>query len=102
MAAALGAASCEICSDVDGVYTADPRVVPAARRISSLSYEETQELAEAGAPVVNAQALEVAKEQGIANYTRATASPLPSTDAPALRTVHSPDPPKIPGPAVHA
>ena len=48
MAAALGAEYCEICSDVDGVYTADPRVVPAARRIGTLSYEETQELAEVG------------------------------------------------------
>src|SRR3970040_22694 len=49
MAAALGADYCEICSDVDGVYTADPRVVPDARRIGSWSYEETQEMAEAGA-----------------------------------------------------
>src|SRR6266403_1607983 len=49
MAAALGAEWCEICSDVDGVYTADPRVVPAAQRIGTLSYEETQEMAEAGA-----------------------------------------------------
>src|ERR1700760_4564391 len=40
MAAALGAEYCEICSDVDGVYSADPRVVPAARRIDELSYEE--------------------------------------------------------------
>ena len=46
-AAALGAEWCEICSDVDGIYSADPRVVPAAKRISTLSHEETQELAEA-------------------------------------------------------
>ena len=77
MAAALGAEYCEICSDVDGVYTADPRVVPAARRIGTLSYEETQELAESGAKVLNAQAVEFAKEQGIAIYARATASALP-------------------------
>ena len=51
MAAALNAEFCEICSDVDGVYSADPRVVPAARRIGVLSYEETQEMAEAGAKV---------------------------------------------------
>src|SRR5262245_36676264 len=49
MAAALDAEFCEICSDVDGVYSADPRVVSAARRIGTLSYEETQEMAEAGA-----------------------------------------------------
>ncbi len=77
MAAALGADYCEICSDVDGVYTADPRVVPEAQRIGTLSYEETQELAEAGAKVLNAQAVEFAKERGIAIYARATASPLP-------------------------
>ena len=49
LAAALGAEWCEICSDVDGVYSADPRVVETPRRISSLSYEETQEMAESGA-----------------------------------------------------
>ena len=76
MAAALGAEWCEICSDVDGVYTADPRVVPDAQRIGTLSYEETQELAEAGAKVLNAQAVEFAKEKGIAIYARATASAL--------------------------
>jgi aspartate kinase len=72
MAAALDAEYCEICSDVDGVYSADPRVVPAARRIDTLSYEETQEMAEAGAKVLNAQAVEFAKEKGIAIYARAT------------------------------
>jgi aspartate kinase len=97
MAAALGAAYCEICSDVDGVYTADPRVVPSARRIPSLSYEETQELAEAGARVLNAQAVEFAKEQGIAIYARATASPLPGTDPSVDGTVVRRYPPKMPG-----
>lgn len=77
MAAALDAEWCEICSDVDGVYSADPRVVPSAKRISSLSHEETQELAEAGAKVLNAQAVEFAKERGIAIYARATAQPPP-------------------------
>jgi len=80
LAAALGAEYCEICSDVDGVYTADPRVVPDAKRIGTLSYEETQELAESGAKVLNAQAVEFAKEKGIAIYARATASPLPGAD----------------------
>ena len=77
MAAALGAEWCEICSDVDGVYSADPRVVPAARRIGELSYEEMQEMAEAGARVLNAQAVEFAKEHNIAIYARATAQPPP-------------------------
>jgi aspartate kinase len=101
MAAALGAEYCEICSDVDGVYTADPRVVADARRIGTLSYEETQELAEAGAKVLNAQAVEFAKEKGIAIYARATASPLPGDDPSSDGTVvvrrH---PPRMPGAVV--
>ena len=87
MAAALGAEYCEICSDVDGVYTADPRVVPAAMRIGTLSYEETQELAASGAKVLNAQAVEFAKDKGIAIYARAAASPLPGPDPSADGTV---------------
>src|SRR6202163_5037027 len=80
MAAALGADWCEICSDVDGIYTTDPRVVRHAKRIPILSYEETQELGESGAKVLNAQAVEFAKERGIAIYARSTASPLPGKD----------------------
>lgn len=72
LAAALGAEACEIYSDVDGVYTADPRVVPASRRLSEISYEEMQELSRAGAKVLNAQAVEFAKEKGIAIYARST------------------------------
>src|SRR5438477_1935850 len=100
MAAALGAEYCEICSDVDGVYTADPRVVPAAKRIGSLSYEETQELAEAGARVLNAQAVEFAKEQGIAIYARATHAPLPGADPSADGTVVRKQGPRVPGSVV--
>jgi aspartate kinase len=73
LAAALGAEACEIYSDVAGVYSADPRLVPGARRLAEISYEEMQELAEAGARVLNAQAVEFAKERGIAIYARATA-----------------------------
>ncbi len=71
LAAALGA-DCEIYSDVAGVFTADPRVVPDARRLETLSYEEMQELAAAGAKVLNAQAVEFAKEKGIAIHARST------------------------------
>src|SRR5687767_5792503 len=87
MAAALDAEYCEICSDVDGVYSADPRVVGGARRIGTLSYEETQEMAEAGAKVLNAQAVEFAKEKGIAIYARATSGPLPGPDPASDGTV---------------
>ncbi len=73
LAAALGA-TCEICSDVDGVYTADPRVVPEARRLDSISYDEMQELAEHGAKVLNAQAVEWARRAGIRVYARAAHS----------------------------
>jgi aspartate kinase len=100
MAAALGAEYCEICSDVDGVYTADPRVVPQASRIGTLSYEETQELAESGAKVLNAQAVEFAKEKGIAIYARATRSPLPGADPSADGTVVRRHPPRTPGTVV--
>jgi aspartate kinase len=100
MAAALGAEYCEICSDVDGVYTADPRVVPAARRIGTLTYEETQELAESGAKILNAQAVEFAKETGIAIYARATTSPLPGLDPSADGTVVRRYPPRLPAAVV--
>jgi len=97
MAAALDAEYCEICSDVDGVYSADPRVVPAAQRIGTLSYEETQEMAEAGAKVLNAQAVEFAKEKGIAIYARATSGPPPGADPSADGTVVRKSPPRMPG-----
>ncbi len=97
MAAALDAEYCEICSDVDGVYSADPRVVPAARRIATLSYEETQEMAESGAKVLNAQAVEFAKERGIAIYARATSGALPGADPSADGTVVRKNPPRMPG-----
>jgi len=74
LAAALGASYCEICSDVDGVYTADPRVVAEALRLDTISYPEMQELAEHGAKVLNAQAVEWAEKAGIQIYARATHS----------------------------
>jgi aspartate kinase len=72
LAAALDAEVCEICSDVDGVFTADPRIVPAARKLSELSHEEMQELALAGAKVLNAQAVEFARDRGIVIHARST------------------------------
>ena len=97
LAAALDAEFCEICSDVDGVYSADPRVVPGAKRIGMLSYEETQEMAEAGAKVLNAQAVEFAKNKGIAIYARATQGPLPGPDPSSDGTVVRQSPPRMPG-----
>src|SRR5580693_3960260 len=100
MAAALGADWCEICSDVDGVYTTDPRVVPHAERIPILSYEETQELAESGAKILNAQAVEFAKERGIAIYARSTTGPLPGKDPSEDGTVVRKFGPRLPGSVV--
>jgi len=70
LAAALNAESCEIYSDVDGIFSADPRVVPEARKLETLSYDEMQELASAGAKVLNAQAVEFAKAKGIVILAR--------------------------------
>jgi len=75
LAAALDAEACEIYSDVDGVYSADPRVVPGARHLPEIGYEEMQEMAQAGAKVMNAQAVEFAKQAGIAIYARASFQP---------------------------
>ena len=78
LAAALGASHCEIYSDVDGVYSADPRVVPQAQHIPSLGYAEMQELAAHGAKVLNAQAVEWAQRAGIVIHARKT-GPISST-----------------------
>lgn len=72
LAAALSAERCEIYSDVDGVYSADPRAVPDAAHLPELSHEMLQEMAECGAKVVCAQAVEWARRAGIAIYARST------------------------------
>jgi aspartate kinase len=72
LAAALRADRCEIYSDVDGVYTADPRVVPEARHLPSLGYAELQEMAECGAKVLNAEAVAFAKRERIQIHARRT------------------------------
>jgi len=72
LAAALGAEYCEICSDVDGVFTADPRTVSAARLLEAISYDEMLELAAHGARVLHAESVEFARRSDIALYARAT------------------------------
>ncbi|MCA9607180.1 MAG: aspartate kinase [Myxococcales bacterium] len=72
LAAALGADRAEIYSDVDGVYSADPRVVPDAKHLPELTYEQMQEMAEAGAKVLNSTAVEFAKRARIAIHARST------------------------------
>jgi aspartate kinase len=73
LAAALGA-SCEIYSDVTGVFTADPRIVPDARKLAKVSYQEMLEMAASGAKVLMLRAVELARSQGVRIHARSTFS----------------------------
>jgi aspartate kinase len=72
LAAALGADVCEIFTDVDGVYTADPNVVPDARRLRKISYDEMLEMASLGAKVLQTRSVEVAKVYNVAVLVKST------------------------------
>jgi aspartate kinase len=74
LAAALKAGQCEIYTDVDGVYTTDPRIVPDARKIHFISYEEMLEMAGSGAQVMQARSIEVGKKFGVEIHVRSTFS----------------------------
>lgn len=86
LAGALRADYCEICSDVDGIYTADPRVVDAATLLHAISHDEMLELAAQGAKVLHAESVEFARRSGIALYARAT-----NKDGGGTRIDFSPD-----------
>lgn len=73
LAGALSAEYCEICSDVDGVYDADPRLIDAAKLVEAISHDEMLELASHGAKVLHAESVEFARRSGVALYARATA-----------------------------
>jgi aspartate kinase len=75
LAAALNVARCEICSDVDGVYSADPRIVEDARRIDVLGYDEMIEMARHGASVLNPCAVEHARTKGVEIFARSSFEP---------------------------
>ena len=75
LAAALDAERCEIYSDVDGVYSADPSLEPQARHLPELSYPVMQEMSMAGAKVLHSQAVQFAKEKNIAIYARSAFEP---------------------------
>jgi len=75
LAAALDAESCEIYSDVDGIYSADPSMVTEARHLPEISYPVMQEMSTAGAKVLNASAVQFAKQKNIALYARSTFEP---------------------------
>jgi aspartate kinase len=72
LAAALGADSCEIYTDVDGVFTADPRIVHEARRIPRISYEEMLEMAACGAKILHLRCVEYARRYGIPIHVRSS------------------------------
>jgi aspartate kinase len=79
VAAGLGADVCEIYTDVDGVFTADPRIVPEARKIGVVSYEEMLEMAAAGARVLQLRSVEFARNHGVVLHVRSSFNDNPGT-----------------------
>jgi aspartate kinase len=79
LAAALGADVCEIYTDVDGIFTADPRIVPTARRIPRITYEEMLEMAACGAKVLHLRCVEYARRYGLPIHVRSSFSTLDGT-----------------------
>jgi aspartate kinase len=72
LAASLGADACEIYTDVEGVFTADPRMVPGARKLHAVSYEEMLELAASGARVLQLRSVELARNHNVKLHVRST------------------------------
>ena len=79
LAAALGADECQIYTDVDGVYTTDPRDLPEARRVDQISYDEMLELASLGAGVMHSRSVEFAKKFTVPIHVRSSFSDVPGT-----------------------
>ena len=79
LAASLGADYCEIYTDVDGVFTADPRIVSSAQRIPEISYEEMLEMAACGAKILHLRCVEYARRERVPVHVRSSFSDLPGT-----------------------
>ncbi len=79
LAAALKADLCQIYTDVDGVYTADPRIVPTAKKLEEISYDEMLELASLGAKVMQSRSVEFAKKFGVVFEVRSSLNDNPGT-----------------------
>ena len=79
LAAALKADLCQIYTDVDGVYTADPRIVPSAKKLDEISYDEMLELAGLGAKVMQSRSVEFAKKFGVVFEVRSSLNDNPGT-----------------------
>ncbi|WP_125776367.1 aspartate kinase [Antribacter gilvus] len=92
LAAGLGADVCEIYTDVDGVFTADPRIVPAARKIDRVTYEEMLELAASGAKVLALRSVEYARRYGVPVHVRSSFSAASGTLVTAAEAAHTPVP----------
>jgi aspartate kinase len=91
LAAVLRADACEIYTDVDGVYTTDPRVVPEARRVSRIGYDEMLELASLGAGVMHSRSIEFGKKFDVPIHVRSS-----FTDQPGTMIVAEPERPDLP------
>jgi aspartate kinase len=91
LAAVLRADECEIYTDVDGVYTTDPRVVPEARRVGRISYDEMLELASLGAGVMHSRSIEFGKKFDVPIHVRSS-----FTDQPGTMIVAEPERPDLP------
>src|ERR687886_1262962 len=79
LAAAIGADACEIYTDVAGVFTADPRIVPEARKLHAVSYDEMLEMAASGAKVLQLRSVEFARNHGVKLHVRSTFTGEPGT-----------------------
>jgi aspartate kinase len=79
VAAALGAEVCEIYTDVSGVYSADPRIVPEARKLDTVSFEEMLEMAASGAGVLQLRSVEYARNHGVRIHCRSSFDDMPGT-----------------------
>src|SRR5918995_6215729 len=91
LAAVLGADACEIYTDVDGVYTTDPRLLPEARRVKQISYDEMLELASLGSGVMHNRSIEFGKKFGVPIHVRSS-----FTDQPGTMIVAEPERPDLP------
>ncbi len=80
LSVALGAAYCEINTDVDGIYSADPKVEPNAQKLERLTYEETLEMASLGAKVLHPRSIEVAERHGLRVVVRSSFNRNPGTE----------------------
>ncbi len=87
IAAAIGAERCDIYTDVDGVYTTDPRIEQKARRMAKISYEEMLEMASLGAKVMQVRSVELAMVHGVRTFVR---SSFEEPDSPAFKTPGDP------------